>query len=104
MYSHGRGVAKNETEAVNWYRKSAEQWNAQGQANLGWMYEQGRGVPNDKLSAFMWYTLADEGGVDVRKLHFDWRRLAFTFKRRITEEEDAQRRKLVADWKRSHLH
>jgi TPR repeat protein len=102
MYAHGKGVPKDESEAVNWYRKSAEQWNARGQALLGWMYEHGRGVPMDKVTAYMWYTLADEGRVDVSSLHFDWRKIAFTLKRRITDPEDAQRATLVADWKRQH--
>ena len=39
MYQKGLGVTQDYTEAVNWYRKAAEQGNAQGQANLGDMYE-----------------------------------------------------------------
>jgi TPR repeat protein len=104
MYSQGKGVPKDEAEAVSWYRKSAEQWNARGQANLAAMYEEGRGVPKDKVTASMWLTLADEGGVDVGHLRFDWRRLRLTLTRGISEEEDRQRRKLVTEWKRSHIH
>jgi TPR repeat protein len=30
------------TEAVRWFRRSADQGHPSGQANLGWMYENGR--------------------------------------------------------------
>ena len=42
MYEYGRGVGQSLTEAVKWYRLSAEQGFAEGQSNLGYMYETGR--------------------------------------------------------------
>ena len=39
MYENGRGVAQDDVEAVKWYRLAAEQGDADGQFNLGWMYE-----------------------------------------------------------------
>jgi TPR repeat protein len=62
MYDNGRGVAKNEIEAVQWYRKAAEQGNAVGQANLGYMYETGRGVIKDDAQAVQWYRRAADQG------------------------------------------
>jgi TPR repeat protein len=44
MYANGRGVSKDETEAVRWYRKSAEQGNTQAIANLEVMNAHGRGA------------------------------------------------------------
>ena len=38
-------MPKDEVEAVNWYRKSAERGYIGGQLNLGFMYENGLGVP-----------------------------------------------------------
>ena len=35
MYDKGDGVLKDSAEAVKWYRKSAEQGNANAQNNLG---------------------------------------------------------------------
>ena len=34
MYRHGRGVAKDEAEAVRWFRKAADQGDARGQQLL----------------------------------------------------------------------
>ena len=43
MYDEGRGVPENDTEAVKWYRKAAEQGDASAQYNLGVMYANGWG-------------------------------------------------------------
>ena len=45
MYDQGRGAARDEAEAVRWFRKAAEQGLALGQASLGAMYVEGRGSP-----------------------------------------------------------
>ena len=37
----GKGVTQNKAEAVQWYRKAADQGHAKGQYNLGVMYKQG---------------------------------------------------------------
>ena len=62
MYARGAGVAQSETEAVKWYRKSAEQGNVFGQLNLGLMYRQGRGVSQSDTEAVKWFRLAAEQG------------------------------------------
>ena len=66
MYDNGRGVVKDDTEAVRWYRKAAEQGHAGAQNNLGLMYLTGRGVTKDEGEAYFWMSLAaptlgDEG-------------------------------------------
>src|SRR5437868_1712868 len=43
-YAVGQGVAKNEAEAVKWYRKAAEQNLAAAQYNLGSCYDKGQGL------------------------------------------------------------
>jgi hypothetical protein len=43
------GVGKNEVEAVEWYRKAAEQNNAEAQSDLGECYAWGRGVAKDEV-------------------------------------------------------
>jgi TPR repeat protein len=55
-------VAKDEAEAVAWYRKSAEQGNPNAQNNLGACYEGGLGVAQDFLQAVSWYRKAAEQG------------------------------------------
>ena len=40
MYQNGQGgLAKDDTQAVIWYRKAAEAGNATGMSNLGFMYQ-----------------------------------------------------------------
>jgi TPR repeat protein len=41
-------VTKDEAEAVNWYRRAAEQGNAYAQSNLGFMYSMATVFPRTK--------------------------------------------------------
>ena len=60
----GQGVAKDEFEAVRWFRKSAEQGNIDGQYNLGVNLSAGVGVPTrDIAEAIKWYQLAGSQGL-----------------------------------------
>ena len=47
-YEQGKGVAKDQVEAVKWYRKAAEQNFAPAQNNLGVCYELGQGLAKDQ--------------------------------------------------------
>lgn len=58
MYEQGMGIAKDEKEAVVWYKKSAELGNANAQFNLGVLYENGRGTKVDFAQANQWYRKA----------------------------------------------
>src|SRR5438093_7332738 len=51
-------VAKDEAEAVKWYRKAAEQNVADAQYNLGVCYDSGEGVAKDEVEAYKWWLLA----------------------------------------------
>lgn len=59
-YAEGRGVPKDEVEAVKWYRKAAEQNHAIAQNNLGACYANGEGVVEDEAEAVKWYHKAAE--------------------------------------------
>ena len=63
MYENGLGVPQDNTEAVSWYRKAAEQGNVHAQSNLGNMYANGKGVPQDYAEAARWYRKATEQGM-----------------------------------------
>jgi len=65
MYDKGEGVAKNDVEAVKWYRLAAEQGDVRAQNNLGLMYDNGRGVPEDDIEAVKLYRLAAEQGYEI---------------------------------------
>jgi TPR repeat protein len=61
-YEMGRGVVKNEPEAVKWYRKAAEQDYAVAQDILGSCYYSGQGVAKDRAEALKWYRKAADQG------------------------------------------
>jgi len=60
VYGDGVGVAKDEAEAVKWYRRAAEQNHALARNNLGACYHNGQGVAKDYLEAVKWYRKAAE--------------------------------------------
>ena len=64
-YDYGRGVKQDYKEAVEWYRKAAEQGDAKAQHNLGVNYSKGQGVKQDHKEAVTWYRLAAEQGLAV---------------------------------------
>jgi TPR repeat protein len=53
-------VAKDQVEAVKWFRKAAEQNDVDAQCNLGCCYNDGRGVAKDAVEAVKWYRKAAE--------------------------------------------
>ena len=58
LYGTGRGVGQDEDKAVEWYRKGAQQGDADAQNNLAVMYENARDYPE----AVKWYRkLAEQG-------------------------------------------
>ena len=61
-YEYGEGVEKDMSEAVKWYRKSAEQGYAQAQCNLGDCYYRGEGVRQDQKEAAKWYRKSAKQG------------------------------------------
>jgi tetratricopeptide (TPR) repeat protein len=62
MYEKGQGVSKNYSEAVNWYRKAADQGDSNGQNNLGIMYRMAYGVERDYQKALELFRQAAERG------------------------------------------
>ena len=51
-------MGEDKAEAVRWYRKAADQGDAQAQFNLGVLYVTGEGVPEDNVLAYVWWNLA----------------------------------------------
>ena len=62
MYDYGMGTGQNFKEAVKWYRKAAEQGDAEAQYSLGVMYAKGEGVAKNFRKAVKWYRKAAEQG------------------------------------------
>jgi TIR domain/AAA domain, putative AbiEii toxin, Type IV TA system/Sel1 repeat len=61
-YYFGRGVARDDKQAVIWYRKATDAGNAAAMNNLGFMYENGLGVEKDQQQAIRWYRKAAQLG------------------------------------------
>ena len=63
MYYDGDGVPRNYAEAVYWWRKAAEQSDADAQFNLGLVYAIGYGgEPKSSATAVTWYSKAADQG------------------------------------------
>jgi TPR repeat protein len=60
LYLEGKGVARDDAQAMFWYRKSADQGFASSQFDVGLMFEDGEGVPADAAAAIAWYTKASD--------------------------------------------
>ena len=96
MYANGRGVAKDDVEAVKWYHEGAERGNDFAQYKLGYMYETGRSVAKDKVEAYKWYLLAkaqgrDGGGSAEVRIP--------GIKRDLTPEQRAEGQRRAREWK-----
>lgn len=77
-YLEGRGVSKDETEALRWLRKAANQGEVRAQYNLGVIFIQGRIVERDEAEARRWFRRAAAQGLpEARKIL-----------RRLGEEKD----------------
>ncbi len=53
-------MPQDNAEATKWFRKAADQGDANAQLNLGLMYRKGQGVPQDYVSAAVWFRKAAE--------------------------------------------
>ena len=69
LYLHGRGLTQDDTEAVLWFRKAADQGDAVAEFLLGNQYANGKGVPQDYSEAMIWFQRAAEQGHPVAKLY-----------------------------------
>ena len=69
MYAIGLGVERDLKQAVQWYRKAADQGYSSAQFHLGLMYAHGLGVEKDEKKAIEWYRKAAKNSdVTVSKL------------------------------------
>ena len=94
MYRTGQGVAKDEVEAVKWYRKAADQGNAFAQNNLGVMYANGLGVEEDDVEAYKWFLLSGAQGTEQAKEKIP------IIEKSLTPEQRAQGEKLAREFKK----
>ena len=72
IYERGIGIEANQSQAAQWYLKSAQQGYMDAQYNVAIMYIGGRGVEENSTAGMMWLSLAAKGGdKEARKLLLD---------------------------------
>lgn len=67
--AEGTGTAKDEKQAVVWYRKAAEQGDAEAQFNLAVCFDTGAGTVKDEKEAVEWFHQAESNGHQLARLH-----------------------------------
>lgn len=70
-YEYGTGVTLSRATAAEWYRKAADQGDADAQYKLGVFYENGYGVIKDEAQAMQWYKKAADQGNEKAKSAID---------------------------------
>src|SRR6266576_1208983 len=93
FFSGTLGVAKDEAEAVKWFRKAAEQNVADAQYNLGVCYDNGEGVTKDEVEAYKWWLLAAGQGNDDAKYNMT------IVENKMSREQIAEGHRLARDFK-----
>lgn len=61
-YELGRGIARDRSEAIRWFRAAARQGNAEAQYYLGLLYRSANGSDGDPALATHWFEKAAEQG------------------------------------------
>jgi TPR repeat protein len=71
-YKFGEGVKQDYTQALEWFKKSANQNHVPAAFEIGNLYAEGAGVQKDLFEAIIWWRKAAENGHDQaqRKLGF----------------------------------
>ena len=92
LYAKGRGVPRDDAEAVVWYREAAEQGYVVSQFRLGAMYAKGGGVPQDYVQAHNWYNLAASQGDATARNNRD--RLA----EKMTPADISKAQRMAREW------
>ena len=62
MHEYGRGLNRDDAQAIQWYEKAARQNYAEAQYRLGVLHENGWGVVPDPAQAVTWYARAADLG------------------------------------------
>jgi uncharacterized protein len=62
MYYEGKGIPRDDEEAVKWFLQAAQFDHIEAQYVLGVMYEKGHGVPRDDDQAYKWISMAARQG------------------------------------------
>ncbi len=93
-YATPQNAAPDFTMAAIWYRKAADQGNAEAQYRLGDLYYRGKGVPQQSYEdAYFWFTLASRAGPAAYAVDLD------ETARHLTDAQIAAIKQRADDWK-----
>ena len=96
MYRKGQDAPQDNAKAVGWYKKAAEQGDADAQFNLGFMYSKGLGVPQDYVQAHMWFSLLAPLGDDQAAKNRG------TTAKQMTPAQITEAQRLAGEWLARH--
>lgn len=101
MYFHGRGVPHGYGEALDLYRKAANQGHPVAQYLLGVMHEEGWGVRQNLIEAYTWLTLAQAKRDTVMAYDpkFDPRAARERLIARMTDDQRHRAQQAASAWK-----
>ena len=105
MYDLGKGVPEDAERGNDWYKKAAEQGDAEAMHNLGINYAYGKGVPKDMVEAFKWLDLARWSTQFATNMKIKWtiRHDLDDLKQKMTNEEIRQGEERSRVWSQAWI-
>ena len=85
-------MVKDESEAVSWYRKAAEQGNANAQYSLGLCYYLGTGVVKNEVEGYKWILLSIAQGYENARKNLS------VLENKLTPAQLAEGQRLALAW------
>jgi len=99
LYTQGKGVAHDDSEAAKRFRNAADQGDALGQAKLRSAYKAGEGITQDYVHAHMWFSLAASGASGDHQNAFASARDSVAAQ--MTSAQIAEPERLAREWQPS---
>ena len=93
FYANGDGGARDDREAVGWFRRAADIGLHDAQFNLAVMNQNGRGAPQSAAEAYKWFLIAAASGDTGAQASAD------ALKPQIAPDALAAARRSAAAWK-----
>ena len=96
MHEWGNGVPQDNSQALKWYKRSAELFHKDAQNNLGALYSKGEGTEQSFVEALKWFLISAENGSEGGQKNIR------ILEKRMNYEKISQAQKLANDWMRDH--
>ncbi len=96
LYLNGDGVRQSDRDAIEWFRRAAEQKYTPALSALGAQYWAGKGVSQDYAKAYFWYDLALAQGDENADSHLQ------DISTELTQDEVANTHEQAKAWLQAH--